>query len=310
MASQQLFDPDFLKRLARYTISPRIRPVLGQSGQYKSGKKGSSIEFSDVREYLPGDDIRRIDWNAYARSEKLFVKLFMDEREARYHILLDMSHSMNIPEEKWAKARRIAGMLAWLALNSGDRVDLTLLSEDNPYTTKSCAGKAAFYPLLKELTKAECKGSCDLANAIAPLSFHGNGTTFLISDFLPPCTEELSFTEGSSAEKTKHMLRLLQNKKQSVVLIQVSAREEETPELLFSGEIGESIFTLTDSETGGKLKITPSKALLKKYHDRKSAWEQKLAVTAARCQALYVKSISDEPMEQLLEYGQKKGLWR
>lgn len=296
-----LFDQDFFRRLTRFTLSPRIRPMLGQSGQYKSGKKGSSIEFSDVREYLPGDDIRRIDWNAYARSEKLFVKLFMDEREAHYHILLDTSRSMKIPEEKSIKALRIAGMLAWLALNSGDRVDLTLLRETNSLTTKAYA----VYPFLKELAQTEFQGSFRLEQAIRPLSFHGRGTTFVISDFLYPWIQE----DTGRQQDIKSLLCLLQNQKQSVVLIQISSREEENPELLFS-ETGEHLFTLIDSETSGKLKITPSKTLFQQYYSRKSAFEKELAMTAARCQALYIKSISDEPMEQLLEYGQRKGLWK
>lgn len=347
MASQKLFDQAFFNRLTQFTLSPRIRPSSGLSGHYKSGKKGTSIEFSDIREYLPGDDIRRIDWNAYARTEKLFVKLFMDEREAHYHILLDMSRSMDIPQEKSVKARRIAGMLAWLALNSGDRVDITFLQEGTSYTTKSRTGTASFYPLLKELEQAEFSGCCDLASAIRPLSFHGSGTTFIISDFLRPweqaespaknrirnkrglpvlyknlifskqtanssSLEDVSLLEeGSSSNKeTKHMLSLLRNRKQSVVLIQVTSREEENPELLFTEDIGENLFTLIDSETGEQMKITPKKTVIKTYLSAKASMEKQLASTAARCQALYLKTVSDEPLEKFLEHGLRKGLWK
>lgn len=345
MGSQKLFDQAFFNRLGRFTLSPRIRPSSGLSGHYKSGKKGTSIEFSDVREYLPGDDIRRIDWNAYARTEKLFVKLFMDEQEAHYHILLDMSRSMDIPKEKSTKARQIAGMLAWLALNSGDRVDITFLREQSFYTTKSYTSTASFYPLLKELEQAEFSGSCNLTAAIRPLSFHGNGTTFIISDFLQPWIQdeaknkvknkkgphnfnknliyskkEKEFSslkdlslleEGSSSNKEiKHMLNLLRNRKQSTVLIQITSMEEENPELLFTEEIGQSLFTLTDSETGGQIKITPEKTLIKNYLSAKTSMETQLASTAARCQALYLKTVSNEPLEQFLEYGLHRGLWK
>lgn len=340
MASQKLFDQSFFKRLARFSLSPRIRPISGLSGHYKSNRKGTSIEFSDIREYLPGDDIRRIDWNAYARTEKLFVKLYMDERDVHYHILIDMSKSMDIPKEKSKKALCIAGMLAWLALNSGDRVDITFLREKKVYTTKTYTGTASFYRLLTELEQAEFSGSCNIVNQISSLPFHGSGTVFLISDFLYPWeedakgkidktrktgkiehlsekTEKLGKTEHLSKKllykihnDIKYMLRLLQNKKQAAVLIHIASREEESPELLFDETGSDRLFTLIDSETGGQMKITPSKELLKSYHTVKETLECQLSLAAAQCRAVYLKTISDEPLEKLLEYGLQKGLWK
>lgn len=301
-----VFDPEFFHRLSHMTLSPRIRPNLGNTGAYKSGKKGSSIEFSDIREYLAGDDIRRIDWNAYARSEKLFVKLFMDEREARYHILLDTSRSMDLPEEKSKKALQIAAMLAYLAFHNGDRADVTFLKEQNSYTTKSYTGKNALYPLLNELTKTQFTGSISLETAIRPLSFYGKGTTFLISDFLSPWTQD----DIEKQLDITTLLYLLQNQKQAVVLIQISSPEEEHPELLFSENTTEHLMTLVDSETNGKLKITPSKTLFQQYYQRKLSFEQQLFKAASRCQSIYIKSISKDPIEQFLFDGQKKGLWK
>ncbi len=319
MASEKLFDTSFFHRLARLSLSARIHPLSGFSGHYKSKRKGNSIEFSDIREYLPGDDIRRIDWNAYARTEKLFVKLYMDERDMHYHILIDMSRSMDIPKEKSNHTRLIAAMLAWLALKNGDRIDITFLKEQGSYTTKTYSGTACFYHLLTELEQAEFSGICHIKEKIHSLSFHGSGTVFLLSDFLYPWihTKTEETTNHSLAEITEnahkdmaYILRMLRNKKQSSVLIQIVSRQEESPEILFTQTSSEQLFTLTDSETGKEIKITPSKELLKNYHMTKTMLENQLYATTIQCQSSYLKTISDEPLEKLLESGLKKGIWK
>ncbi|MCI7097947.1 MAG: DUF58 domain-containing protein, partial [Lachnospiraceae bacterium] len=80
----ELFDEEFFARLNRLKLAMHIRLDRGMSGGRKSSARGSSVEFSDFREYLPGDDIRRIDWNVYGRLDKLYVKQFMEEKEAVY----------------------------------------------------------------------------------------------------------------------------------------------------------------------------------------------------------------------------------
>lgn len=319
MASETLFNASFFNRLARLSLSARIHPLSGFSGHYKSKRKGSSIEFSDIREYLPGDDIRRIDWNAYARTEKLFVKLYMDERDIHYHILIDMSRSMDIPKEKSDHTRLIAGMLAWLALKNGDRIDITFLKETGSYTTKTYSGTACFYRLLTELEQAEFSGSCDLEKQIRSLSFHGSGVVFLLSDFLYPWinTKSDEITNSSFEEIIEnaqkditYMLHMLYNKKQSSVLIQIVSKQEESPEMLFAEATSEELFTLIDSETEKELKITPSKELLKNYHTIKTMLENELCSAAIQCQSSYLKTIACEPLEKLLESGLKKGIWK
>ena len=83
---EKLFDGDFFRSLKRIS--------LWSENRLNGGRGGSSVEFADFREYMPGDDIRRIDWNAYGRSEKLFIKLFMQEQEGMYTVVLDTSRSM------------------------------------------------------------------------------------------------------------------------------------------------------------------------------------------------------------------------
>ena len=95
----------FLSRLDALSLAMRGRAQGGAGGSRRSRQTGSSAEFSDYREYVPGDDIRRLDWNAYARFDRLFLKLFMEEQESLVTVLLDASASM---EAKWASARSAA----------------------------------------------------------------------------------------------------------------------------------------------------------------------------------------------------------
>ena len=95
----------FLARLDALRLVMRGRAQGGAGGSRRSRQTGSSAEFSDYREYIPGDDIRRLDWNALARFDRLYMKLFMEEQESQVMILLDASASM---EDKWSAARSAA----------------------------------------------------------------------------------------------------------------------------------------------------------------------------------------------------------
>ena len=116
----------FLARLDTLFLAVRGRAAGGAGGTRRSRQTGSSAEFSDYREYIPGDDIRRIDWNALARFDKLFLKLFMEEQESAVTVLLDGSASM---AEKWDAAKQAAEALGYLALTGGDRLRVFVLQE-------------------------------------------------------------------------------------------------------------------------------------------------------------------------------------
>lgn len=318
---KSLFDQTFFNRLSHFCLSPRLRPTSGLAGRYRSGKKGSSVEFSDIREYMPGDDIRRIDWNAYARTDRLFVKLYDDEREARYHILLDTSASMAVPKEKSIHALHIAASIAYMALNSGDRVDITFLHKDANKTTASFAGKTAIYTLAGLLSECTFSGGGVLPYSLEMLPYKSKGTTFIISDFLDLCgtptaqgkDTSLFFSETyqvSEQQQVKHMLNLLAARRQSVALVQVYSQEEEQPERLFSEETAGNVFQLTDSETAGKLRLSPSKELFRHYHKQKQALESVLKSTAARYHGAYLKTVAGDPIEKFLQDGAHLDLWR
>src|SRR5579859_6981006 len=128
--TRPLFEPGLVKVLESLTLAGRRVPSGKTAGQWRSRASGSSVEFSDYRTYAPGDEFRRIDWNAYARLERLFVRLYRAEEDLALAVVLDASASMawGKPSKGWLAAQ-LAGALAFIALQSGDRVEIAACRE-------------------------------------------------------------------------------------------------------------------------------------------------------------------------------------
>jgi len=126
--TDRLFSESFLRRLERLALVAR-RASAGQTqGERRSPKRGQSVEFSDFRPYVAGDDFLRIDWNAYARLERFFIKLFVEEEDLAVHLLVDTSRSMRWGRPaKLGYAAHVAGALGYIALAGLDRVTVTAL---------------------------------------------------------------------------------------------------------------------------------------------------------------------------------------
>lgn len=243
----QLFDSDFLKKLEQLVISTKITLADGASGNRKSRAKGSSVEFSDYREYSIGDDFKRIDWNAYGRFEKLFIKLFMEEREAPIHIFLDNSKSMDWGEpNKSIASRRLAAALSYISLCSYDRVSLVCMNDVVDKFKSDLRGKNSFSQILNLMDNLEYKGTTDIFNTVSKYNLKsGKGISIVISDF---------FTKGNLLD----MINYLQFKKQEVYIFHILAPQEVEP------EIGMSL-RLIDIESGEFRDVTSSPALVKTY---------------------------------------------
>ena len=243
----QLFDSDFLRKLEQLVISSKITLADGASGNRKSRAKGSSVEFSDYREYSIGDDFKRIDWNAYGRFEKLFIKLFMEEREAPVHIFLDNSKSMDWGEpNKSIASRRLAAALSYISLCSYDRVSLVCLNSTVDKYKSDLRGKNSFSQILNLMENLDYSGTTDIYNTIAKYNLKsGKGISIIISDL---------FTKGNLLD----MINYLQFKKQEVYICHMLAPQEVSP------EIGMSL-RLIDNETGEFRDVTSSPDLIKTY---------------------------------------------
>src|SRR6185312_17506502 len=130
--SSELFPDRLTKRLGALSIVSRSGRLGHHKGTHRSRKTGSSLDFSDFREYHPGDDLRHIDWNVYARTGQPFIKQFLDEQEMRIHIVLDPTKSMKI-DGKWDFARQLAVGLGHIALKSGDTVSVSTWSKEKDF---------------------------------------------------------------------------------------------------------------------------------------------------------------------------------
>src|SRR4051794_3854993 len=130
--SRSFLDPQVLARLANVPLFSR-RPMLGTvSGRHPSPHRGSSVEFAEYRKYVPGDDLRRLDWRVYGRSDRFYVKEFEADTNLRCCVILDTSGSMAFGSTGITKieyARKIAGALGYLAVQQGDAVGISCVAK-------------------------------------------------------------------------------------------------------------------------------------------------------------------------------------
>jgi uncharacterized protein (DUF58 family) len=243
-----LFDSDFLKKIQQLAINAKFTIDGTSEGNRKSRAKGSSAEFSDYREYAPGDDFRRIDWNAYGRFEKLFIKLFMEEREAPVTIFLDGSKSMDWGEpNKGIASRRLAAALSYICLSNFDRVTLALVNDRVHDICRNVRGKIAFHKIMEFLENAKYGGISNIQKAIESYDVQWRrGITVIISDF---------FSGGSFSQ----LLKYLKYNKQAIYACHILSPQEIQP------DISESV-RLVDSETGEIMDVTVTQSLLNSYY--------------------------------------------
>lgn len=244
----ELFDSEFLRKLQMLAITAKTVQTTVYAGNRKSGSKGSSVEFSDYREYVFGDDFRHIDWNAFGRFERFFVKLFMEEREASVHIFLDTSSSMDYgtPNKKTV-SRRLGAALAYISLARNDMVSLSLVGDTHKQSKLSLRGKNSFSEVMNFLEGAEYGGPTNLLKAVesSPLK-QERGISLLVSDFLPP-------------DGLLDTIKLLQFRKQEVYICHTLSPQEIDPKM--TGNL-----CLIDSETKEKRDASYSENLMKAYH--------------------------------------------
>ncbi len=166
---RDFLNPHVLSRLAALPLHARL-PMLGNvSGRHRSPIRGSSIEFSAYRKYVPGDDTRRLDWRAYARSDRYYIKEFEADTNLRLCLVVDTSGSMNYGptgNTKLDYARHLGGTLAYLAARQGDAVGLYCAAEGFTREIPPKRNAAHLRNVLDELSNVEAKGKTGLPDAL------------------------------------------------------------------------------------------------------------------------------------------------
>lgn len=196
--------------------------VAGQfGGNRKSKTYGSSCEFADYRDYMAGDDITKIDWNAYARFEKLYLKLYLDERQMHTRIYIDASKSMKHGGgNKDEQAIRIAAAIAYMSVNEMDKVSVYVIHGNQcEELIKGMLGKESFLNAIGKLNEIEFDGDSYISEAIIPTRVgYGDGLSVIISDYL---------TDNDYESAIDH----LTSKKRDILCLQILSQEELNPQV-------------------------------------------------------------------------------
>ena len=280
-------DAAFFDTLSRLRLSMGHKSSMNLSGNRKSVQKGSSTEFSDFREYMPGDDIRRIDWNAYGRLDRFYVKEYMEEKEAYISILLDTSASMDYGKKKKSDlAAMLAAAMAYLGLNNMDRVFLYDVKRmDAPFVANG--GKRAFPRLADWLEQRTFSGRADMAETVRRLPVKGPGITILISDLL-----QEEFVDADS-EKFKQLLRFLDYRRQKAVFLHVLAGEELNVELTGTRN-------LIDMEEESTLRLTLDASSIRIYEKALQEFTSRLKRECAKSGAVYALCSTEKDFHKLI----------
>jgi uncharacterized protein (DUF58 family) len=182
--------PDDIRRLKNYEFGAKAMVEGYLSGRHRSKQRGSSIEFHEFRQYVPGDDLAQVDWRVFARNDKLFLRTFEQETNLECHLFLDCSASMGFPEntERLSKleyASFFAACLAWLVISKNDRVSLALFDEGIRKFLPPGSTRKHLHELLTTLEKNQPGNGTSIIDSLRRASplLKRRGTLVLLSDF-------------------------------------------------------------------------------------------------------------------------------
>jgi Uncharacterized conserved protein (some members contain a von Willebrand factor type A (vWA) domain) len=267
---------EVLQRLDNITLLTRRPMGTGRPGRRRSPLAGSSLEFADYRRYTAGDDFRRIDWRAYARLERLFLRVFEAEENIAVTILLDCSASMRQGTPAKAElACAVAAALAYIALKCEDSVVLGALTDRLVAQRKIAGSKNAIWTVGEFLHTLPTAGHTNLNRALYDLGRVAStpGLTIIISDFLDNNGYEIG-------------VRAIRQRRQEIALLQILAPDEIDPQL-------QGDWQLRDSEGQQTVEVSASATILQAYRERLAQFTAELAACAHRYMGSYTLIASD-----------------
>jgi uncharacterized protein (DUF58 family) len=278
-----LLPNDLLARLERLRVNPRKRKTNRTQGEHLSGKGGTSIEFSDYRDYVAGDDLRYVDWNVFSRLNQPYLKLYAHEEEMQVPILLDASNSMKF-EGKFDLAQQIAAAFGMAGLTSVEKVSCYSCSQKGkaPEIFPGTRGRSAVRRYMEFLEGLEPGGDFAIDAAIEDVlqRRRGRGVVVVISDFL-------TFGDVGRA------FNLLHGSGLEIFAIQILSPSEINPE--YAGD-----FRFVDSESGGTLDISSVGELLGLYQSHRLALEAHLAAECQKRDGRFLSLASDRPIKSVV----------
>jgi uncharacterized protein (DUF58 family) len=290
--AQPLLDPQFLARLEQLELVSRKIFLGRMKGERRSKRKGQSVEFADYRNYVVGDDLRHLDWNLYARLDRLFIRLFMEEEDLHFYILIDNSLSMDFgTPSKLHFAKQVAAALGFIGLVNMDRVVIEAFNDRLVQSLPAIRGRRSLWRLMDFLQKLEPAGPSDLTRALRTFTIKcsGKGIVVLLSDFMD---------KGGYEDA----LRYLVARQLDIYAIQILSQEEIEP-----GVVGD--LRLIDIEDDDVAEITVSGPLLKRYKQNLAAYRAALNEFCLRRGISYLFTSNQVPFDRLVfSYLRQRGL--
>lgn len=290
----ELLSAEFLVKLDQLEVLSRKIFAGRMKGERRSKRKGESVEFADYRNYVVGDDLRFLDWNIYARLERLLVKLFQEEEDLNVSVLFDVSRSMNWgAPNKGMYAKRVAAALAYIGLVNYDRVSLYGYNDTLVHEMRAVRGRRLASQMIAFLKRIPFEGLSNFSFAAKrfALRHKGKGVLVVISDFM----DKGGYADG---------LRYLLGRHLDLYVIQVLSPEEIDPAL--AGDL-----KLVDVEDDDVAEVTVSKPLLNKYRAMLQAYCTELKDYCTRRGITYLFTSTRVPFDTLvLSYLRQRGLLR
>jgi uncharacterized protein (DUF58 family) len=290
----QLLSPQLLHQLERLELVSRKIFRGRMKGERRSRRKGQSVEFADFRNYVAGDDLRFIDWNLYARLDRLFLKLFLEEEDLHFYALIDTSNSMGFGDPtKLQFAKQLAAALGFIGLCRADRVKVEALGASRTQPGPVLRGRRSLWRMMEYLDSMETGRNTSLEQGIKDFCMRnsGKGILVLITDLMDKGGYD-------------HALRFLLAQQMDVYLIHVLSPEELDPDV--KGDL-----RLVDSEDADVAEITVSRPLLARYKQTLAAFIDGARDFCTRRGMSYLMTSTSTPVEQLVSnYLRKRGLVR
>jgi uncharacterized protein (DUF58 family) len=290
--TKPLLDAEFLARLEQLELVSRKIFLGRMKGERRSKRKGQSVEFADYRNYVIGDDLRFLDWNLFARLDKLFIRLFMEEEDLHVYILIDNSLSMDFGNpSKLHFAKQVAAALGFIGLVNMDRVMMEAFNDRLTESLPPVRGRRSLWRLMDFLQKLQPAGPSDLRRALRSFSIKcsGKGIVILLTDLMD---------KGGYEEA----LRYLVARQLDIYVIQILSQEEIDPEIV--GDL-----KLVDVEDEDVAEITVSGPLLKRYKQNLAAYRAGIHEFCTRRGVSYLFTSNQVPFDRLvLSYLRSRGL--
>jgi uncharacterized protein (DUF58 family) len=295
MSTEPLLAPEFLRELEALRKKLEVKARSGASGEHIARARGGSAEFQEHRAYAPGDDLRRVDWLAYARTGEPVVKLFRREEDVLVELLVDASASMSFGQPtKLAVTQRLAAALGYVALAGSQRTQLFVTGNgataDAPRAAGAFArvsptrrGRGGLPALLRDLSALSGAGRTDLTASLDQLLARAPrpGLLVVFSDF---------FDSG----EVLRALGRARARGHDVALVQVLDRGELDPTL-------EGDYALEDSESHEVVEMTLDASAVEAYLARLTGLIEELRGFARKNGASYTRVVTDEPLEEAVK---------